>query len=201
MKKIQLFLAMTALMLVSCGGGDEASEEGGEKKGTCKEENSISIEGAPELSNFEMKGTVAFLSGWQFGSRIRTKAAVCFANYDVELSSFDVKMPKEDGQYIVMISFVGEFAPKEEKLKPVTTGKYDYKSSGDDGVGVSAIVWKKGGTAEGFKMISSQDIDAEITHIDESTICGHANIKTPEGIKINTTFNMPIEKDFWEQQR
>lgn len=195
-----LFLSFASLLIFSCSGSEEGETAKGDSK--CKEENNVTITSdTPELKSFEAKNNIAFLGGWQFGDKHRGKVSICIANYDVKLSMFDVELPKEDGQYIIVITFVGDFAPKEEKLPALKTGKFEFGSSSNENPSVSAVVWKKGGTIDAFYNIAQHTGSGELTHIDESSVCGNATIKTPDGTEIQASFNMPIEKDFWKDQR
>lgn len=204
MKKISVFVFAATLALASCGSGDDKNEGGEEKKqssSNCKLETSIDVTSSGVLSGFESKKAFAFLGGWQTGSNHRSKLSICFANYEAELSSFDIKRPKEEGQLIIQMNITGESSSKDEKLKPHKTGTFTYGSSFQEEPSAQVIVWDPSGPAEGYKMISSQDIAVELTHIDENSVCGTAKIKIPNGTTMDMSFNLPIEKDFWEKQR
>lgn len=213
MKKLNLLLiGLFTMAFVACGGEEGDDKEGNDQaksqEGTassgiqCEEENKIEVvSGELDLSAENFDKVIAFKSGWNYSSKSRPNLKVNFANYDAELSRFDIKTPEEEGNYIVQITFNGIETPKDEPLKEIESGEYKAGSSMQGETSISVAVWQPGGKAtRDFTNMMKFEGSGTITAINDKMVCGTVSVTDGEA-SVNASFSAPIEKDFFESER
>lgn len=213
MKYIRVIIIAATLLIIysACGktNGDGDSAESGSRQKAGKETNEISVVFSNQEEHhpgaFELKKTLAFISGMRYNAESTAKLAyVAFANYDAELGLYSVEMPEEPGQIVIIVSFKTEnkeIALEQQmdeyaKMK-VPTGIYEPAWMGE-GKCFQVNYFVAG--QSGGPSISDQGATgtATLTTSTSGKVKGSINFTSPNGSTIKGTFNVKIEKDLWQ---
>jgi hypothetical protein len=213
MKYIRVIIIAATLLFifVACGkkNNSEDSIKFTSRQSEGEETNEINVVFSDKEEHnpgvFELKKTISFISGMRYNAKSTAKLVyVAFANYDAKLGLFSVEVPAEPGQIVIVVSFKTEnkeIALEQQmdeyvKMK-VPTGIYEpaWMSEGKCFQVYYFVAGQSGGPS-----ISDQGATgtATLTTSTSGKVSGSINFTSPSGSTIKGTFNVKVEKDFWE---